>query len=474
MSIASHRGASPLRFVTGPNDDEQVQWSDTSNELEMPHQTANVIPRPLKSKQKPSILSQIVTSVKNFIFSYACLLWALMVFLFLLLSVGSSVPSIVFEQQGINTLTSVISRKVSNHVVDTVSELFWSPVRSVNTLGNALDIGLANRSDPVSLSRHVYSVHKTSWMFGDLFVALDSNNMVGHSSVSDHEGTQYLRWGESDKERMRLYKRTDNWNGDANQNKLQRQIAYPGANYDWDITKLPWHSSAKLIKGLFWYGPYLGHGDNGETAVFLSIVRPIFSPEDQKTIDGIVYLDFNTQFAQTFLETVDIGKNGRIFLCDKNGNLMLENAQKGTIWRKDEKSGEIVLQKVWEHNDDLIRVAGERMRDSEYLEGEHLRHTEQFMHKGNWLSVEYVQFNEVGLNWWVVTVVPRNDFVSVVVGYSVSITITVLLTIFVIFTGTLVIVTLHQAWREYNRRMKAKRGVQLPDHADSDFEYQQG
>ncbi len=178
---------------------------------------------------------------------------------------------------------------------------------------------------------------------------------------------------------------------------------------DWDVRERPWYLSAKQQHKPTWT-PTFQQWDSQELAINAS--WPIRDPITQ-TLRGVFGINLPLTQVNHFLEKINLGDSGVIFIIEPDGKLIASSTEESPIG----KSHSGVIQRKWarESSHPLVRASSDYLLSnipnwSQKYPLDQWNFTEQghryFAH-----SLAY-QKAENGLNWRIVTVIPEADLMG--------------------------------------------------------------
>ncbi len=138
----------------------------------------------------------------------------------------------------------------------------------------------------------------------------------------------------------------------------------------------------------------------------ISFVRPVYNPSG--TIEGVLGADYALLQTQDFLKSLKLLKSGKIFILEKDGNLVATSSDRDPF-RED-------LSRIsgTDFEDPLIQAVSKdikRQLGNEFVTDR--ARSLNFIHNGVSQHVRAVPFNDgMGLDWLVIVVIPESDFMT--------------------------------------------------------------
>ncbi len=103
--------------------------------------------------------------------------------------------------------------------------------------------------------------------------------------------------------------------------KEKKMYSYPYIEYpsDYDPSKREWYIGAYNKNGLKWTQPYM---DVYTQKLVVSVAAPVYDSNTGNEFVGIIAMDIDLDTLSKNINAMKIGKDGYLFLVDKNGNVM--------------------------------------------------------------------------------------------------------------------------------------------------------
>ena len=176
---------------------------------------------------------------------------------------------------------------------------------------------------------------------------------------------------------------------------------------NYDPTERPWYQSAKTAGQAIWSDIYLSYGP--EQFLIISASQPIY---DQKNdVKGVATNSLSLSGISDFLSQLDISETGQAFIIEGNGDLVAASQNTRPFILKEQIPTRL---SAAHSSNDLIRQTF-RYLQAEIEQWSELE-SQQFLNfrLGNQrLFVNIMPFtNEIGLEWFIVVVVPEADFMD--------------------------------------------------------------
>jgi signal transduction histidine kinase/CheY-like chemotaxis protein len=209
---------------------------------------------------------------------------------------------------------------------------------------------------------------------------------------------------------------------------LDHSAPYQFSNYSLDSNgnriKLLQTNSTVDLRTKSWYqkgqtNPLPGWSEmfvpaNNETLA-IGAYRPVFDQKNNQL--GIFNVNLRLLDISNFLESIQVGKSGRVFIVERNGKLVASSQSNPRIFSiSQQPHGQKKFQQLnpQETNDVLINEAGQYLT-SQFGEIGKIHNNQQldFIKDGQRNFLEVKPFKDkFGLDWLIVVVVPESDFME--------------------------------------------------------------
>ncbi|MBL1208408.1 PAS domain S-box protein [Geminocystis sp. GBBB08] len=307
------------------------------------------------------------------------------------------------EQQSLQKLILEIHRQTTDNVVQYLDNYLATPTLINRINADAFRLGYLNLKNTSQLRQYLY-------------FQLQQFPTVSHIMVGTEEGVfqvanrnpfpTILETNTDNPSELKIY--SVNYRGE--------KLALIDTIKNFHLKSRPWYETA-VKTGKPISIPIFQLADN--TDFSLNNSRPIYDEKTGKLL-GVFSAAVDLTFFRHFISSLQIGKNGRVFIVDKNG-FLIGTSSHNLPFRKKEKNGEIILEKIKaiESEDPLIQAT------SRYL----LSQFNDFKKLNQKLQLDFLkdddqrrQFVQVvpyhgglGLDWLIVTVVPEGDFTAKII-----------------------------------------------------------
>ncbi len=295
-------------------------------------------------------------------------------------------------QQAVNQLAEGLMSEVSQRVKDRLDVYLSVPKLSNQLNANALDTGALD----------IKNVSKREEYFLKQFPAFPFLTLtVFGTAQGETYGIRQFKGGEL----LLMY-------SDATTNyaqiyftrnsKGERELKFSIPNFD--PRKRPWYKAA-LKAGKHTWTPIFA--DVVGESLTISAVQPYYNKSRQ--LQGVVSSSFLLNYVNEFLQTLKIGKTGKVFIMESSGELVSTSSSTPVYVVKGKEFERI---KASESNDPSIKAA------AEYLSNRLLHQNKgsqllEFKFNGEPKFVYVTSLKKTfDLDWSIVVIVPKSDFTA--------------------------------------------------------------
>lgn len=217
---------------------------------------------------------------------------------------------------------------------------------------------------------------------------------------------------------------------DANFNLVEK-LESPEDPYD--PRTRPWFTKVMEQKRVCWTDPYIFYTAQKPG---VTIAGPSFNNDG--TLRGIVGVDVEISELSTFMSKMRVGKSGRAFIINENGDMIaIRDIDKLIVPVK--KNGSLRLPKISELHDPLTREAFTSIQwkhdTSDNLQLEHTQFS-TFIHEGRKYHSMFSPFPGKRLPWIIGVYLPENDYLGLIkLNRTFSIIATVIISLLASFVA---------------------------------------
>jgi len=201
---------------------------------------------------------------------------------------------------------------------------------------------------------------------------------------------------------------------------------------DYDPRTRPWYKRADAERQIVWTDPYIFFTSQKPG---ITIAGPTYAATG--TLRGIIGVDIEIDQLSTFISNLKIGKNGRAFMINNNGDVVaFPDLQKMRRMGEDGSNG-FRLVKIQELDDVLSRKAFTAMHLQTEADGRYHLHGSRFVrfaHEGRYYHAMLTPFSIASWPWIIGVHLPEDDYLGGLKGNRRD---TILLTLAISAVATL-------------------------------------
>ena len=210
---------------------------------------------------------------------------------------------------------------------------------------------------------------------------------------------------------------------------MVKTLENPSDTYD--PRQRPWYQKSLAERDIIWTDPYIFFSSQKPG---ITVAGPIFEANGQ--LQSIVGVDIEIDDLSTFISRLRIGKHGRAFMLNNNGDVVAFPDISKIKQAEGTEAHRFRMVKIDELDDELSRVAFHAIQwqrtDTGLLKLDHSQFA-KFTHNGEVYNTMFTQFADSHWPWMIGVYIPENDYLGALKeNRSLNIGITLVLS--VIFT----------------------------------------
>lgn len=320
-------------------------------------------------------------------------------------------------QQSVNELAEQLMSEVSERVKDRLDVYLSVPKLSNQLNANALDTGALD----------IKNIFGREQYFTKQIQAFPNLTLTVFGTA---QGETYgIRRFKGDKVLLKYSDATTNYDQIyfTRNSKGERNLKYSVPNFD--PRKRPWYKAAREAGKHTWTPIF---ADVVGESLIISAVQPYYNKSRQ--LEGVLSSSFLLVYVNQFLETLKIGKTGKVFIMENSGELVSTSTSAPVSLVKDKKFERV---KASNSTDSSIRSAAGYL--SNLLKNPHqIKDSQKFKFSVNGKE-EFLHVTSLkktfGLDWLIVVMVPESDFTAQIDANTRT---TILLTIAALIVAILI------------------------------------
>ncbi|MEO8894030.1 MAG: cache domain-containing protein, partial [Coleofasciculaceae cyanobacterium] len=327
--------------------------------------------------------------------------------------------SFINGQKAVNDVASQLREEISDRIQLYLDTYLATPhlINRINI--DAVRSGQLDLQNLPKLERYLISqLQQFESVSGILY---SSNRGKFLASYRYTENNTFLVSDQLDTSKISSY----SLNSPGDRDKLYKVFRQP------DARQRPWYKAAAIARKPTWTQVFLLGDKSGFS---LNASQPIYG-KDNKELLGVFSVGLNLRRINTFLNSLRIGKSGKIFIIERNGLVVATSTPE--IPYVITPKNELKRFKATEISNPLISATGRFLNN--YFNGDlnKLKNSEKLDFKidGQRQFVQVMPYQEqLGLDWLIVEVVPESDFMAQV-DFNTYTTISLCLVTLIIATG---------------------------------------
>ncbi|BBO73400.1 hypothetical protein DSCW_08170 [Desulfosarcina widdelii] len=204
----------------------------------------------------------------------------------------------------------------------------------------------------------------------------------------------------------------------------------------YDPRQRPWYQKAIAENRIVWTDPYIFYTSRKPG---ITIAGPFFDPTGK--LMGVVGVDIEIDQLSVFIGNLKIGKNGKAFMINRNGDVVAFGDLSKLIIDKTSPKGATRLATIREIDDALSRKAFQAARIQEDESGLLVLDSPRFArfkHQGQSYLAMFVPFTASRWPWITGVYLPENDYLGAIKSNQrFNILVTLIISLFAAFIGFL-------------------------------------
>ncbi|MEB3209939.1 MAG: PAS domain-containing protein [Leptolyngbyaceae bacterium] len=301
-------------------------------------------------------------------------------------------------RQAVDTVTDELWDEISARTVQHITEYTTVPQDVVAETVATTALNLANLRDPAILARYLWHQMNTHEGLYTVAVGYETGEVVGVGI--EEEGQLVIRAMEPGQTQLRTYAVV----GEGDRGELIRAD-------DFDLRTRPWYRDAVEAGTLTWTDIYPFYSPSFN---IISAVHPIYDDETGQLV-GVANATLSLWQISDFLEKLEVGQTGEIFIIDRTGNFVATSTEE-PLERTDIIDGIETRQRLnaGASLNEMVRAAANHlMQHFDSLEQIQQAERTDFVLNGKRTIVQVTPFSDdLGLDWLIVVAVPESDFME--------------------------------------------------------------
>ena len=300
-------------------------------------------------------------------------------------------------QKAVSELAEQLHTEITNRVQQQLNHYLNDPhlINRINV--STVRLGSLDLQDIEGLERHFWQQTQLFPSTSYIYAGISDTLFVGAEQVP--EGLPNVAYWTADNPQGLFETYSTNMDGSRS------QLLSTVANYD--LSQRPWYTNAQEAGGPVWGDIYVWAAPYPNIA--LPAVQPLY--DSTGSLQAVFAVDLSLKTISDFLQTIEIGKTGEVFILEENG-LLVSASSAEPILLYEESS--LSRMDATQSSNTLIKGATEYLQE-EFGAIERIVGTYHFdfQFKGEHHRAKITPYrDEWGLNWRIVVVVPESDFMA--------------------------------------------------------------
>lgn len=302
-------------------------------------------------------------------------------------------------EEAVSDVANQLQGEVTKRVAATLSSYQEIP-HQVNRLNsNQIALGLLNLQDLSAWEKYLWQQVQ---VFPEINVIALANDQGEYVAATNLGNGQILR---AITDRTVESQPLNSYNTNAEGDRTTLVSSAP----KYDARTRPWYKTAVQAGKATWTTVYQNVVDNTSQ---ISAVLPLYD-RDQKLI-GVGATVVRLSYFSEFLQTLQVGKTGQVFIIEPDGNMIATSTKEPLVRKINNKAERI---NITASSNPLTRATGQFLQgqSADFLPKAQAGNRELFFdNQPHYVQVTQVQ-DENGLNWLIVVVVPKADFLGQII-----------------------------------------------------------
>ncbi|MEQ9552143.1 MAG: response regulator [Coleofasciculus sp. G3-WIS-01] len=301
-------------------------------------------------------------------------------------------------QQAVNDVATQLRDEITNHIEDRLETYLAIPHQINQSNQDAIRLGSLTLENLQPWEQHLWRQVQRFDFVSYIGVANEQRGLI---AAGRRNSDQLVIIQANPATEFNFYTYSTHSEGDRN------TLIESSTNYDPRLR--PWYKAALQAGKPTWSDIYPIFGE-GDRTLLISAIQPVYDNNHQQ-VQGVLNTTLRLSTISDFLQTLKIGKSGRLFIIERSGLLVATSTPEPPFQNK---LDQITRLKATQSRDPLIQATAtyltkkfgdlHRIQKSQHLE---------FKRQGQrqFLQIMPLQ-NSHGLDWLIVVVVPEADFMQ--------------------------------------------------------------
>jgi len=300
-------------------------------------------------------------------------------------------------EEAVSDLATQLEAEISDRVFERLTAYLQTPLQVNATNADAIRLGQLDLTDQSSLKRHFLQQIQVFDSLNRIYFSNPQGGLV--STGNDERGLSVAFTENFTQGILKVYSVDPQGN--------QQELLVNRTNYD--TRERPFYQTAVAAGKPTWSPIYLYVP--ADLGLGIAASYPFY--DQTGTLQGVLSTDLSLSAVNEFLQTLDVGEHGRVFIIERNGLLVADSVDTLAVYGQDTSQ---TAQRIsaTQISDPLIQTTTQELL-SELGNLSNLNQSQSlnFKQNGERHFVQVTPFqDEYGLNWLIVVVLSDADFMQ--------------------------------------------------------------
>lgn len=300
-------------------------------------------------------------------------------------------------EEAVSDLATQLEAEISDRVFERLTTYLRTPLQVNATNADAIRLGKLDLTDQSSLKRHFLQQIQVFDSLNRIYFSNTQGGLV--STGNDERGFSVAFTKNFTQGILRVYSVDPQGN--------QQELLVNRTNYD--TRERPFYQIAVTAGKPTWSPIYLYVP--AKLGLGIAASYPFY--DQTGTFQGVLSTDLSLSAVNEFLQTLDVGEHGRVFILERNGLIVANSVNTVDVYEQDvSKTAQRIS--ATQINDPLIQATTQELL-SEFGDLSNLNQSQSLKFKQNGAHnfVQVTPFqDEYGLDWLIVVVLSDADFMQ--------------------------------------------------------------
>lgn len=297
-------------------------------------------------------------------------------------------------EEAVSDLTTQLEAEISDRVAERLTAYLQTPHRINATNADAIRLGQLDLTDQNNLKRHFLQQIQVFDSLNRIYFSNTQGGLV--STGNDERGFSVALTENFTQGKLRVYS--------VDRQGNYQKLLINRNNYD--TRERPFYQTAVAAGKPTWSPIYLYVP--ADLGLGIAASYPFY--DQTGTLQGVLSTDLSISAVSEFLQTFNVGKQGRIFILEKNGLMVADSVDTLAVYKQDASKTDQRISAT-QVNDPLIQATTQQLV-AEWGSFNTLNQSQslKFKQNGEYNFVQVTPFqDDYGLDWLIVVVLSDAD-----------------------------------------------------------------